>query len=170
MAAPIRLLMLIAPFALAACTGGEKKEEAPSAANATAETPAPANIASPAPATDFARYVGHYPFDKVEGRSWHDDPAVGQAVDTAVSDKTVRKWVRDGDGPSTPIALVDGKVASWACETHNCGPHQWITLIDPKSGTAEICYYDEEAAADKVRWFIAGKEEQRPGQCPQVEG
>ena len=94
MAAPIRLLMLIAPLALAACTGGEKKEEAPKTANVTAETPAPANIATPAPSADFARYVGHYPFDKVDGHSWHDDPAVAQAVsDSATSSGRKREQI-----------------------------------------------------------------------------
>ncbi|QGP79677.1 hypothetical protein [Sphingobium sp. CAP-1] len=165
-------LLLIAPLALAACTAQDKADNqtVPQATNAAENAAASVNAAAhaAAPAADLARYVGHYPFDKVGDHSWQDDPAVTQAVTAAVGDATVRKWIADGEGPATPIALIDGKVASWTCETHNCGPHQWITLIDPKSGAAEVCYYDEDVAADKVRWFIAGKEETRAGKCPEV--
>ncbi|WP_298399878.1 Ivy family c-type lysozyme inhibitor [Sphingobium sp.] len=163
-------MMLLAPLALAACTGGEKADNvaAPNATSETANAAAPANVATPVPAADFARYVGHYPFDKVGDSSWHDDPAIVAAVTAAVGDKDVRKWVLEGDGPSTPIAMVDGRIASWACEAHNCGPHQWVTLVDPKSGAAEICYFDDEADADKARWFSAGKEETRAAPCPDV--
>jgi hypothetical protein len=168
--------MLIAPLALAACTGGEKagNKTAANATDATTDAAVPANAANgaaSAPAPDaFSRYVGHYPFDKVGAFGWHDDPAVVKAVETAVTDKAVRKWVLEDAGPATPIAMVDGRVASWACEAHNCGPHQWVTLVDPKNGVAEICYFDESVAADRTRWFSGGKEEARPGKCPEVEG
>lgn len=163
--------MLMVPLALAACTAGEKEDNA-AAANAvnneSANATAPVNVAAPAGVADPARYVGHYPFDKVDGHSWHGDPAIIGAVTAAVGDKDVRKWVLEGDGPATPIAMVDGRIASWACEAHNCGPHQWVTLLDPKGGAAEICYFDAEADADKARWFRAGKEDVRAGPCPQV--
>lgn len=167
--------MLIALASLAACTGGEKKSEQP-VANVTnaAEKGAAArleNATTPAPAADaFTRYVGKYPFDKVGDHSWHDDPAVMQAIETAVSDRSVRKWVLGDNGPATPIASLNGKIASWSCEAHNCGPHQWVTLVDPRNGLAEICYFDEEVAADRTRWFSDGKDETRAGKCPEVSG
>ncbi|NWK96768.1 hypothetical protein DM806_14075 [Sphingobium lactosutens] len=168
--------MLIAPLALAACTGDEKADDqaAANASNVASNATAPANAANataPAPAPDaFSRYVGHYPFDKVGAHSWHDDPLVVKAVEKTVSDKAVRKWVLEDAGPATPIAMVGGRVASWACEAHNCGPHQWVTLVDPRDGATEICYFDESVAPEKTRWFRDGKEEERPGKCPEVEG
>lgn len=137
--------------------------------NAMAQAANAANAAAP-PADSFNKYVGKYPFDKVGRHSWNDDPVVVAAVRAAVPDKAVRKWVLEDGGPSSPIATIDGKVAAWACQTHNCGPHQWVTLVDPASGAAEICYYDESADARSSRWFKAGKEEKRAGQCPDVSG
>ena len=136
---------------------------------ANAVNAASANAAAPA-ADAFTRYVGKYPFDKVGAHSWNDDPAVVAAVQAAVGDATVRKWVLEDAGPSSPIATVDGKVAAWSCQPHNCGPHQWVTLVDPASGAAEICYFDESVDARATRWFKAGKEEKRPGKCPEVPG
>ncbi|BAV64986.1 Ivy family c-type lysozyme inhibitor [Sphingobium cloacae] len=161
---------------LAACSGGEKAPEN-TAANAVnmagaevVNAVAAANESATAPAADtFSRYVGKYPFDKVGAHSWNDDPAVKSAIEAAVPDAKVRKWVLAAEGPSSPIEMIDGRVAAWTCETHNCGPHQWVTLIDPVTGAAQVCYFDEAAATDKTRWFTAGKEESRSGQCPQGE-
>ncbi|SCW73038.1 Inhibitor of vertebrate lysozyme (Ivy) [Sphingobium faniae] len=172
---------LAATALLAACSGEKRAPDnaAATAANATEAAPAAdggnaasANEGAAVPAADtlsFSRYVGKYPFDKVGPHSWNDDPAVKSAIEAAVSDAGVRKWVLAAEGPSSPIEMIDGKVAAWTCETHNCGPHQWVTLIDPVTGAAQVCYFDEAAAADKTRWFIAGKEESRSGQCPQGE-
>ncbi|WIW88330.1 hypothetical protein K3M67_15455 [Sphingobium sp. V4] len=167
---PRRLLLttpLIAALALAACSGGGADRQASNRADNGA---APANVTAAVPTGDrFSRYVDHYPFDKVGDHSWHDDPVVVRAVETAVTDETVRKWVLEDGGPSTPIAMVGGRVASWSCEAHNCGPHQWVTLVDPRSGAAEICYFDESVATDETRWFSGGREEKRAGKCPEVE-
>ncbi len=173
----IRAGLLAATALLSACSGERKAPEnaAANASNAAAavnaaNTTTPANESAVAPAADaFSRYVGKYPFDKVGAHSWNDDPAVTSAIETAVPDARVRKWVLAAEGPSSPIEVIDGKVAAWTCETHNCGPHQWVTLIDPKSGVAEVCYFDKAVAPDKARWFTAGKEESRPGPCPQGE-
>ncbi|ATI82435.1 hypothetical protein [Sphingobium yanoikuyae] len=167
-------LPVLLSVALAACSG-EKSSPADNAAdnavnaveNAMANAANATNAAAPS-ADAFSQYVGKYPFDKVGAHSWSDDPAVVAAVKAAVADKAVRKWVLEEGGPASPIATVDGKIAAWSCETHNCGPHQWLTLVDPASGTAEVCYYDEAVDAQSTRWFKAGQEEKRPGQCPDV--
>ncbi len=166
-------LPVILSAALAACSSEKSSpvdNAADNAVNSVENAMAHANTTdAAAPAADaFGKYVGKYPFDKVGAHSWNDDPAVVAAVKAAVADKAVRTWVLEDGGPSSPIATVDGKVAAWSCETHNCGPHQWLTLVDPASGTAEICYYDESVDAQSTRWFKAGQEEKRPGQCPDV--
>jgi hypothetical protein len=174
--------LLAAAALLAGCSSERNASEnagtnAAEASNAAAEAAnaagnaAPANESPAAPAADaFSRYVGKYPFDKVGAHSWNDDPAVKSAIETAVSDAKVRKWVLADEGPSSPIEMIDGKVAAWTCETHNCGPHQWVTLIDPKTGAAQVCYFDEAVAPDKTRWFKNGKEESRAGKCPEGQG
>lgn len=123
-------------------------------------------VAAPvAPRADFARYLGHYPFDKVGKMSWGADPAVRSAVAGAISDAKVRHWVLDGAGPTTPIAMLDGRLSSWACEAHNCGGHQWIAMLDPQTGKAEVCYFDGDAPV-QTRWFVDGREEKRNDDCP----
>lgn len=168
--------LLAATTLLAACSGEKSAPEnvaanatnAVEATNATVNAAVPSNGTATAPAADaFSRYVGKYPFDKVGDHSWNDDPAIRSAIESAVSDAKVRKWVLAAEGPSSPIEMIDGKVAAWTCETHNCGPHQWVTLIDPATGAAQVCYFDEVVSPDKTRWFIAGKEESRPGKCPE---
>lgn len=170
---------LAATALLAGCSSERKEAPENAAANAmnaaeavdNAGNAAPANESAVVPPPDaFSRYVGKYPFDKVGAHSWNDDPAVKSAIETAVSDAKVRKWVLAAEGPSSPIEMIDGKVAAWTCETHNCGPHQWVTLIDPKTGAAQVCYFDEAVAPEKTRWFKNGKEESRAGKCPEGQG
>lgn len=169
----LRAGLLTAMLALAACNGGNDVINA--VANgageggneAVTDNEAVANIAAPS-GDLFSKYVGKYPFDKVGDHSWNDDPAVLVAIEQAITDDKVRQWVKEADGPSTPIGMVGAKVASWACEAHNCGPHNWTVMIDPKTGLADVCYYDADVAADKSRWFVQGREEERPGRCPDV--
>jgi len=175
---------LAALLALTACGGREEDKgaalnragnAAESAVNAAATAASAsadaANTASAAAsASGLSRYVGKYPFNKVGDHSWKDDPAVIAAITAAVGDAKVRKLVLEGGGPSAPITARDGRILAWSCETHNCGPHNWITIVDPASGAAEICYVDEEAAPGKTRWFKGGKEEVRSVPCPREDG
>ncbi|MPT46859.1 MAG: hypothetical protein E2598_00370 [Sphingobium sp.] len=171
--------IMVLALALSACGGTKDSGNAANAVqNAVNSVEAAANVVenaantagnavAPSPlAGNVAKYVGKYPFDKVDGQSWDGDPAIKAAISAAVSDAKVRKRVLDSEGPATPIAQKDGKVLSWGCETHNCGPHNWTTLIDAQSGSAEVCYYDSDADTKQARWFKDGKESRRDGACP----
>lgn len=155
---------------LAGCGGGGKDSAENAAVNEAANRAdaTVSNAASPAAVPDFSRYVGKYPFDKVDGHSWNDDPAVIAAITAAIPDAKIRDWVLEGEGPASPITTFDGHILSWACEAHNCGPHNWTTIIDPKTGAAEVCYVEEEAAT-KIRWFGQGKLLARTDPCPDGE-
>ncbi|WP_324742238.1 hypothetical protein U8326_02975 [Tsuneonella sp. CC-YZS046] len=136
---------------------------APTAAPAATETPA----AKPAGGGgDLSAYVGKWPFDAVNGVTWNDNPAVKAAIDKTVTDAAVRKAIHTVDGPASTIELYQGKVASWSCEAHNCGDHQWNVMVDPKSGAADVCYHNEAKTPGQSRWFLAsGKVETRAGNC-----
>ena len=137
----------------AAAPATEKTVEAP--------TPLP-----PTAGSKLASYVGKYPFDKVDGVAWNDHLLVKAGIAASVKDAKALKAITTLEGPAGPIEMRGDKVMSWACEAHNCGPHQWAVLIDPRTGAADVCYYDEEADAANSRWFLAsGKEEKRPGNC-----
>lgn len=183
---PARAAALLGPamLLLAACGAEqEKTADAPAPSDApSAEapgTPPPSEAATPAPAatgaaapapkagaSGLAAYVDKYPFDKVGGVAWNDHPAVKAGIAAAVKDAEARKAIETLEGPAAPIEMRGGKLMSWACEAHNCGPHQWSVHVDPATGATDVCYFDEEASAAESRWFLAGgKEESRPGNC-----
>ena len=89
---------------------------------APAPQPTPAAVGSPGPAptataTALDRYLGHYPFDLVDGVRFLDQPAVVKAVAARVSDAAIRALVLGGDGPGTPVARKDGKLPGAARRT-----------------------------------------------------
>ena len=182
----VKVIMVASSLlALAACggtkTSGDADNAAQNAVNSVenaanvvenaANTAVNAVVVAPA-AGNAAKYVGKYPFDKVGGQSWDKDPIIKAAITAAVPDKKVQERIFKGEGPTTPIAQQDGKILSWGCEQHNCGPHNWTTFIDAQTGTAEICYYDSDADSKQARWFKDGKESRRAGECPSgyIEG
>ena len=176
-----RLTICLPAVALMLGACGEKAGETPAGAATTTApaaegaTPAPAAAAKPAEApsplpptagSKLASYVGKYPFDKVDGVAWNDHALVKAGIAASVKDKAALKAITTLDGPAGPIEMRGGKVMSWACEAHNCGPHQWAVLVDPRTGATDVCYYDEEADAAKSRWFLStGQEEKRDGNC-----
>ena len=138
-------------------------------AAASATPGAAASGGAAAGAGGLSAYVGKFPFDKVGGVNWNDNPQVQAGIAKTVKDAAARKAILETSGPAAPIELIDGKVSAWACEQHNCGFHQWMVMVDPGNGATDVCYYDEEADGANARWFLAsGREERRPGNC-QVE-
>lgn len=144
-----------------AATGNPPDAGAAKATGPTETSPLP-----PTAGSKLASYVGKYPFDKVDGVAWNDHALVKAGIAATVKDAAVVKAITTTEGPAGPIEMKGGKVMSWACEAHNCGPHQWAVLIDPRTGATDVCYYDEDADAAKSRWFLAGgKQEKRDGNC-----
>ncbi|PQM28685.1 hypothetical protein CVO77_09635 [Sphingopyxis lindanitolerans] len=141
----------------------------PPGASATRASDTGPSETSPLPPTagsKLASYVGKYPFDKVDGVAWNDHALVKAGIAATVTDAAVRKAITTLQGPAAPIEMRGDKIVSWACEAHNCGPHQWSVQIDPRSGATDVCYFDEAADPDKARWFLAsGKEEKREANC-----
>lgn len=151
----------------AAAPAAPAQPEAP-AASAPGAAPAPAAATGPAPAAGagLAAYVGKFPFDKIDGVTWSDHPMVKAGIRKSVTDAAARNAVLGWAGPTAPIALIDGKVSGWGCEQHNCGPHQWLVMVDPATGATDVCYFNESTSADHARWFLAsGKQEDRKGDC-----
>lgn len=177
--AAFRNLPLACMLVLSAC--GSSEENKTDAAEGAASPPAAANAsepaATPSPAADalgnaensgagLAAYVGKWPFDKVNGVTWNDHPAVLAGIRKTVSDAAARKAILELEGPASEIALYQGKVASWACQAHNCGDHQWAVMVDPNSGATDVCYHNAEKLPGKSRWFMAnGSVEEREGNC-----
>ena len=158
-------------LALAGCGGGR---DAADTGNAAAETARAAHAGSDTGANATAAtqgplsaYVGRHPSEKVAGVAFLAQPTVRAAVAAAVPDAKVRGFVFGYDGPDAPIVRKDGRILAWGCEAHNCGFHNWSVAITPDGSDAEVCFYRNDATADgPSTWYVAGKTEQRPGNCP----
>ena len=150
---------------LAACGRAPEPQPEPTRAAATS-TPAPIPSATIA-ATDLSRYLGRYPFDLVAGTRFVDEPAVRAAVARVVPDMSVRDMVLSREATANPVVEQDGRILSWACEAHNCGPHDWAIAITPDGRDAAVCYHDQDAGVS--RWYPAGYRTPSPDGCPSGE-
>lgn len=171
----MRFLILAAGVALAGCNPPAPQNQTANAAapepaaNETAlpnETAAIGNESAPV-AGPLAGYVGKYPFDKVDGKTFLEQSLVRSAVEGAVGDAAIREWIFRKAGPQAPIAVVEGRLAAWGCETHNCGPHQWTVLMAPDGHDAQVCYRPD--GADKPDWYAGGAKIARTDPCPSGE-
>ncbi len=134
-------------------------------ADANATAPAASNAAATA-SGPLSAYVGQPIYGEVEGVAFVNHPLVRSAVEAAVADAAVRRWVLRSDVTTNPIALRDGRLIATGCESHNCGPHHWTILIDPAGTSAEVCYA-VNSTLERADWYVAGRPaEQRPGDCP----
>nr|WP_293860587.1 hypothetical protein [Sphingomonas sp. SCN 67-18] len=160
--------ILATAFLVGGCGQGADapaNEAAPANASNAAATPA----AEVAPAGGpLSAYIGKYPGEKLDGVSFQDHPLVVSAVAAATDDQGLRDRVLGGNpGPSTPVALKDGKLISWSCQQHDCGDQNWSVLIDPAGTAAELCRHDAEKSGEASLWYRAGAApETRAGGCP----
>ena len=165
---------LFAPVlaALVACGGAGPTANNQAAGNdaAPADAAPPTNAAADNGAATtrgplFA-HVGRLPSDVVNGTTFLADSRVRAAVEAAVADAEVRRWVLREDVTSNPIGSRDGRIIATGCEAHNCGPHHWTILIDTEGTRAEVCYA-QNSTLERATWYIAGRPpEERRGDCP----
>lgn len=155
---------------LAGCSGKSKDQAASDTPQARAyvppETRPPTPVAGQAVTTPITAYVGKYPRDAVEGIGFFDRTDVANGLIQAVGDEKLRKLVRSGSGPQTPIFQTGTRVAAWGCEAHDCGDHNWTLLIDRKSGRTEVCHHDAATMGTGSRWYMGGAPVVRPDACP----
>jgi len=136
------------------------------ASNSTASLPV-ANL-SEAPAGPLSAYVGVPANQEVAGVLLADHPLVREAVNAAVSDPEVLRWVLS-QGTAGLVGLQNGRLVANACEPHNCGSHNWSIVIGLSGQNGEICYHND-AHHPASRWYAAGRPvETRAGGCPTGE-
>jgi hypothetical protein len=127
----------------------------------------PVAVASPVPRADLSRYAGKYPFDTVDGTRFQDLPVVHAAIEAAVRDPEIRRWVlSDKTVPTTPIAVKDGALLSWGCEAHHCSAHNWTLVMRPDASAPQLCYTDDSG----IRWFSNGALLAKKDPCPSGDG
>jgi hypothetical protein len=153
---------LLATLTIGGCNAPAVQNNAVEVQNVAAPVATP----SPAPAAGkFTRYIGKYPFDRVDGKRFQDLPEVHAAVAAAVHDPKIQRLIlTDKDRPTTPIALEGGMLLSWGCEAHNCGPHNWTLLMKPDGSSPQVCYTDMDHGG--TRWFANGAVLAKTDPCP----
>jgi len=152
---------------LAACGTPAAQTPANGTANANLATPAAGNTTASASTGALSPYVGRLPSDDVAGATFVANPLVRSAVEAAVPDAEVRRWVLRGDVTSNPIVMREGRLFASGCESHNCGRH-WTIQIDPAGTAAEVCYSTDGSASQH---YTAGRAAQRrDGLCPRSDG
>lgn len=160
------IALLTVPL-LGGCAKNDDAADAPAVANFTPpQTRAPTPIPGQAQSTPITAYVGKYPHDAVDGVGFYDRTDVANGLIDAVGDDKVRALIRGRSGPETPIFARGTRVASWGCEAHDCGDHNWMLSIDTKGGKAEACYHDADTMGETSRWYSGAAPVTRPGACP----
>jgi hypothetical protein len=126
---------------------------------------AAALAAPPAKAPPVEAYVGKYPFDKVEGVSFLDHPAVRAAVTRSVSDPNARAWLLDAKGSPFPqIRRENAELVVVGCQQHACNQRNWAIYFNPASNLARVCY---SATGAQSRWYNGrGGSRVLAGSCP----
>lgn len=112
---------------------------------------------------DLARYAGKYPFDSIGGVQFLRHPAVRQAVADAAPTARIRTRILT-QGTSGPIEVDDRMILAWACEPHNCGPHQWSILIGRRSRVHIVCY--QPTGSETGSWYRRGHRIATGEGCP----
>jgi len=110
-------------------------------------------------------YEGKYPHDATLPH-FLMHPLVAQAVERVVPDAEVRQRLLAPDGPKTPIWIAGGRIHSWGCEAHLCGPHNWMISMELDGSAPEICYHKASSSDAGARWYREGECEVRDYQCP----
>ena len=119
--------------------------------------------------TPLTAYIGHYPSDAVDGVGFFDRTEVATALNEAVIDPLVRRTIMNGRGPQTPIFASGASVASWGCEAHDCGDHNWTLFVDPATKKGMACYH-EAVMGDRSHWYAGAAPVTKSGSCPSGDG
>ena len=114
----------------------------------------------------LAAYDGKYPHAAAPVPQFLDHPLVRRAVETVVEDADLRRRLLDHGGPKTPIWIEDGRIHSWGCEQHLCGPHNWTVSMKLDGSEPEVCHHNADTPASGATWYLAGRTEVREFQCP----
>lgn len=108
-------------------------------------------MAGEADAQSFARYLGHYPYERVGRYALIANPRIVARVRAIVPSLRVRGWVLSAP-VGVPIVRTHNYIKASGCEQHNCGPHHWSIFVDDTASRVAVCYYEADARRP-VRWF-----------------
>lgn len=135
-------------LALASLHGGAAGAADNAAKQATGAVPA------------LSRYIGKYPYEKIDGVDFFHHPAVVKAVREAVHDPKIQRIVLSHNNPMTPLRESRGRLLMASYEAASAGSVNWALVLPLNGAKAAVCY----AAGDPVQdvsgatWYYEGEE------------
>ena len=121
-------------------------------------------------ALDLTGYVDHYPFDKVNGVTFRQNPLVVAGVRRAVTDAKIREAVLENDDVvDTPILqLSEGRLYADSFDPRGGGSTNWAILITADGGKTAVCFSDNAVYGNGTStWYYEGEEAfVQDGPCP----
>jgi hypothetical protein len=119
--------------------------------------------ASPALAADPSQWVGKYPSDRIDGKTFWE--TLGPALDAAVGTR-LGTTVRRGWGPEIPVVASGGWVIAYACKAHDCGDNSVTVAVSPQRRVIACTFVNDEK--DRGTWREAGRPPKtRSTACPE---
>lgn len=90
------------------------------------------------------RYDTQYPFNRVDGKRFVEQPRVSAAIRHLQGlSAEARQWIASDDIVTVPIEAKASVIVYKACEPHNCDQRNWSVSFDTASDDALVCWKDE---------------------------
>ncbi len=117
--------------------------------------PAGYAVAKRPPASSLNAYIGKYPWQKVNGVAFVDDPRIKAAVRNAAPLPEIREAVL-GEDMINPIVRVGDRLLASGWDKRSAGSTNWAILAALDGSRMAVCYY-QEYPDNKSSWYIDGK-------------
>ncbi|MBX8548127.1 hypothetical protein K5D68_00725 [Pseudomonas cichorii] len=103
----------------------------------------------------LATYIGKYPWEKVNGVAFIEDPDVRAAVIKAAPSAMVSDAVL-GEDMISPILKVDDRLLASGWDRRSGGSVNWAILAALDGSRMALCYYEEDDN-NMAYWYLDGE-------------
>ncbi|RMQ47771.1 hypothetical protein ALQ04_04089 [Pseudomonas cichorii] len=128
-------------------------------------------VENSSPPGSLEAYIGKYPWEKVNGTAFIEDPRVQAAVARAAPTDTIREAVL-GEDMISPILKVGNRLLAAGWDSRSGGSTNWAILATLDGRIMALCYY-QEFEDERAYWYINREIVARfpaSGGCPSEEG
>ena len=100
-------------------------------------------------------YIGKYPWEKVNGVAFTEDPAVRAAVAKAAPSADVSEALL-GEDMVSPIIKVDDRLFTSGWDRRSAGASNWAILAALDGSKLAVCYFGQ-LDSTTAYWYVNGK-------------
>lgn len=114
------------------------------------QRPVPRDLNPQFKISDIQKWIGKYPFHKVEGSAFFSTKIINDYLKKVLGNSKYQQFLSIEDiGPQTPVEADTGIIHFTVCQKHNCG-HMFYFLFKISTGLLFVC---EREMNHKVTWF-----------------